>query len=49
MCGCVAMHGRLRYMLAQPARSVGRDPRRAWIQANRLIRKRGLGPAFDSC
>jgi hypothetical protein len=23
--------------------------RRAWIQANRLIRKRGLGPAFDSC
>eukprot|EP01047_Picozoa_sp_COSAG01_P029748 COSAG01_NODE_2050_length_8556_cov_63.294312_12_plen_119_part_00 len=23
--------------------------RRAWIQANRLIRKRGLAPAFDSC
>jgi hypothetical protein len=23
--------------------------RRAWIEANRLIRKRALGPAFDSC
>jgi|EP01047_Picozoa_sp_COSAG01_P032795 hypothetical protein len=22
---------------------------RAWIEANRLIRKRALGPAFDSC
>jgi hypothetical protein len=27
----------------------GLETRLAWIEANRLIRKLGLGPTFDSC